>query len=100
MESDALLCTPVPCPAHVWCSQQHTVSDTNQAAQPDPVTQQLSGLAATLFRYFGDLTRAAPVVLGIGAGAALVLGFLWIFLLEWVSRAPDMTSQPPCLPSP
>lgn len=54
-------------------------------AQENVLAKQMNGVAMKLSRYFADLEKSKLVVLGLGAGFAMVLGFVWITLLRFFS---------------
>ncbi|KAJ0410009.1 hypothetical protein ATCC90586_000868 [Pythium insidiosum] len=60
-----------------------TITDATGPAQENPVYDKLQTTAAIIGRAIGDVQETWPIVLVCGAGLALVLGFVFLFMMKY-----------------
>jgi choline transporter-like protein 2/4/5 len=63
-----------------------TLTVTDGMDQPNPLMDQMQTTAAKIGRWGRDLQVATPMIAALGGGLALVLGFVWLFLLKYFAR--------------
>ena len=59
---------------------------SQQPAQKNFLLEQLNAVAAIVGRYLGDIKNAFTVIMIVGVAGAVVMGFLWLFLLKKFAR--------------
>ncbi len=64
-------------------AQDDTAGSVQRPAKPNLLFDQLNAAQQVWGRWFGDLARAWWVILICSVGLALVLGFVWVFLLKY-----------------
>jgi solute carrier family 44 (choline transporter-like protein), member 2/4/5 len=86
--SDAADCEAALQRAEPLCTKAITteLTVTDRPAKRDPVMDSLTGLTLRVARWIGDLQMAAVPILVCGGMIALLLGLLWILLLEKFAR--------------
>ncbi|TMW65022.1 hypothetical protein Poli38472_009189 [Pythium oligandrum] len=60
-----------------------TISDATGPAQENPIYDKLQTAAAVVGRAIGDIEHTWEIILAFGGGAALVLGFVFIFMMKY-----------------
>lgn len=84
-QEDCVSSGPVTDPNSPGCKQKLiiTTEAKEESAQGNALQKKMTGFPMMVARYFGDVQKSQGIVLGIGSGAALVLGFVWILLLRF-----------------
>ena len=70
----SIICKIVREKSEVW---------TTTESSPNPLLDQLQGVASTLGRLTGDIENTGPIVLVIGGIGAVVLGVFWLLFLQY-----------------
>jgi choline transporter-like protein 2/4/5 len=60
-----------------------TIVKSKELSQPNPLAEQMATYGAMIGRWVGDLQESWPVILGIGVGGAVLMGFVWLMLLKY-----------------
>ena len=68
------------------CKTVIKVDRSQQPAQRNFLVEQLNAVAAIVGRYLGDIKNAFTVIMVVGVVGAVVMGFIWLFLLKKFAR--------------
>lgn len=73
--------------SYPYCTEiaMGSASLTNQPKSDNPIYATMMKWGATIARWTGDLQLAAPAILLCGCVLAVGMGFLWIFLVQWIT---------------
>ncbi len=69
------------------CSKARLITTTisEQPAKKNALYEQLNSVFATVMRYFGDVQKAAHVIMLSGGLGALVVGLVWLIALRYAA---------------
>eukprot|EP01052_Picozoa_sp_SAG31_P066081 SAG31_NODE_24890_length_472_cov_1.241287_1_plen_105_part_01 len=60
-----------------------SVTTTQQKPKVDlPIVDKLQGFATTFSMYISDVVQTWYLIVGVGGGCAVILGFVWLVLMK------------------